>query len=77
MKTVQMTLDEELLEAVDLVSTKLNTSRSAFARHALKDAVERYYTQQREQQQRDGYLRHPVAREEFGDWETERSWGDE
>lgn len=77
MKTVQMTLDEDLLAAVDLVSEKLNTSRSAFARHALKDAVERYYTQQREQQQRDGYLHQPVTREEFGDWETERSWGDE
>lgn len=77
MKTVQMTLDEDLLEAVDLVSTKLNTSRSAFARHALKDAVERYYVQQREQQQREGYLRHPVAREEFGGWENEQQWGDE
>jgi len=77
MKTVQMTLDEELLEEVDLVSGKLKTSRSAFARHALKDAVERYYTQQREQQQREGYLRHPVAREEFGDWEAEQQWGDE
>ncbi len=77
MKTVQMTLDEDLLEAVDLVSTKLNTSRSAFTRHALKEAVERYYTEQLEQQQREGYLRQPVTREEFGDWETEQSWGDE
>ncbi len=77
MKTVQMTFDEELLVAVDQVTSKLNTSRSAFARRALREAVERYYTEQLELQHREGYLRQPLTGEEFGDWEQEQSWGDE
>jgi len=39
MRTIQMTLDEDLVEAVDNIVKKLKTTRSAFARKALKDAV--------------------------------------
>jgi len=35
MKTVQMTLDDELVEAVDALVKKLHTTRSAFTRKAL------------------------------------------
>lgn len=36
MRTIQMTLDDELVEAVDQVVKKLKTTRSAFTRMALR-----------------------------------------
>ena len=39
MRTVQMTLDEDLVATVDRIVKKLKTTRSAFTRKALKDAV--------------------------------------
>ena len=40
MRTIQMTLDDELVATVDQVVKKLKTTRSAFARRALSDAVQ-------------------------------------
>ncbi len=77
MKTVQMTLDEDLVLAVDRVSKQLHTSRSAFTRKALREALARYSREQLERKHRQGYERHPVAADEFSVWETEQAWGDE
>jgi metal-responsive CopG/Arc/MetJ family transcriptional regulator len=77
MRTIQMTLDDDLVKAVDRVSKELSTSRSAFARKALRDAITRYNLDQLERKHRRGYEQHPVAAEEFSVWETEQAWGDE
>jgi len=77
MRTIQMTLDDDLVKAVDRVSKELCTSRSAFARKALRDALARYMLEQLEHKHRRGYERHPVATNEFSVWETEQAWGDE
>ena len=77
MKTLQMTLDEELFQTVDRVSKELHTSRSAFARQALRDALARYEEQHLEEKHRQGYLHHPVQTDEFSVWENEQAWGDE
>lgn len=77
MRTIQMTLDDELVKAVDRVSKELRTSRSAFARKALRDALARYSLEQLEQKHRRGYERRPVAGDEFSVWETEQTWGDQ
>jgi metal-responsive CopG/Arc/MetJ family transcriptional regulator len=74
MKVVQMTLDEDLVEAVDRVAKKLGTSRSAFARQALREAVERARLKGLERKHRHGYLRKPVRRGEFSVWEPEQVW---
>ena len=74
MKTVQMTLDEELVVAVDRVVRKLGTSRSAFAREALRDALTRVHVRSLEEKQRHGYIRNPVRRGEFNVWEREQVW---
>jgi metal-responsive CopG/Arc/MetJ family transcriptional regulator len=74
MKVVQMTLDEDLVAEVDRVAKKLRTSRSAFARQALRDAVRRAELQGLERKHREGYLRHPVLRGEFSVWEREQVW---
>jgi metal-responsive CopG/Arc/MetJ family transcriptional regulator len=39
MKTVQMTLDEQLVKAVDRAARKLGTTRSGFTREALRSAL--------------------------------------
>lgn len=77
MKTVQMTLDEDLVDAVDRVSKRLHTSRSAFTRKALREALARYNVEQLEHKHRRGYAQHPVGAAEFAVWETEQTWGDE
>ncbi len=77
MRTIQMTLDEDLVKAVDRVSKQLRTSRSAFTRKALREALARYNVEQLERKHRRGYERHPVEAGEFSVWETEQAWGDE
>jgi len=77
MRTIQMTLDDDLVKTVDSVSKQLNTSRSAFTRKALREALSRYNIEQLERKHRQGYERHPVTAGEFSIWETEQAWGDE
>jgi len=77
MRTVQMTLGDDLVKAVDRVSKKLYTSRSAFTRKALQEALERYNLEQLERKHRLGYEKKPVVNDEFSVWETEQAWGDE
>ncbi|TYT74844.1 ribbon-helix-helix domain-containing protein [Desulfobotulus mexicanus] len=75
MKTVQMTLDEDLVNAVDQISKKLHTSRSAFTRMALREALDRYNIKELERKHQEGYRQHPVSPDEFSIWESEQSWG--
>ena len=74
MKTVQMTLDENLIASVDKVAKRLGTTRSAFTRQALKTALREVRTNELERKHREGYKRKPVKRGEFEDWETEQVW---
>lgn len=76
MKTVQITLDENLVKAVDSAAKKLGTTRSAFTREALRSALKTVYTRELESRQREGYRQKPVKRNEFGDWESEQVWSD-
>ena len=77
MRTIQMTLDDNLVKAVDRVAKELHTSRSAFTRKALEDALVRYKLEQLERKHRRGYEQNPVDTDEFSIWETEQAWGDE
>jgi CopG family transcriptional regulator / antitoxin EndoAI len=77
MRTIQMTLDDNLVKAVDRVSKELHTNRSAFTRKALQDALVRYKLEQLERKHRRGYEQNPVATDEFSVWEAEQAWGDE
>ena len=77
MRTVQMTLDDDLVNAVDQVSKLLNTSRSAFTRKALREALASYNLEQLERKHRQGYERKPIIGDEFMVWESEQAWGDE
>ena len=77
MRTIQMTLDDELVKQVDIIASELNTTRSAFTRDALREAVKKYNIRRLELKHRQGYAAHPVNQEEFSVWEDEQNWGDE
>jgi metal-responsive CopG/Arc/MetJ family transcriptional regulator len=74
MKTVQMTLDENLIASVDKVAKHLGTTRSAFTRQALKSALREVRINELERKHREGYKRKPVRCGEFEDWEAEQVW---
>lgn len=76
MKTVQMTLDNDLVAEVDVVVKKLKTTRSAFTRKALKEAIRQLNINQLETKHKKGYERYPVVKSEFSVWESEQEWGD-
>ena len=76
MRTVQMTLDNELVDAVDRVAKRLRTTRSGFTRDALRAALERVHIRELERKHREGYRHKPVKKTEFAVWEREQVWGD-
>lgn len=76
MKTVQMTLDEELVRQVDALAKKLRTTRSAFTRAALRSAINQQQVAELERRHRRGYESHPARADEFAVWEAEQQWGD-
>jgi metal-responsive CopG/Arc/MetJ family transcriptional regulator len=76
MRTVQMTLDERLVDRVDRAARKLGKTRSAFTRDALREALSRLATLEKERQHRRGYEARPVQPGEFDDWVREQVWPD-
>jgi metal-responsive CopG/Arc/MetJ family transcriptional regulator len=77
MRTVQMTLDDQLIESIDEAAKSLKTTRSAFTRAALRDALKKLHVSGLEQKHRQGYKAHPANKKEFSVWEEEQEWGDE
>ena len=76
MRTIQMTLDDDLVEAVDRLVKKLKTTRSAFARKALREAIKQVDIKSFENKHKRGYERYPAGKAEFSVWESEQEWGD-
>ncbi len=76
MKTVQMTLDESLVARVDRAVRKLGTTRSAFTRRALAEALRRVATLDLERKHRRGYEAEPLRPGEFDAWSAEQVWPD-
>ena len=75
MRTIQMTLDDNLVAAVDVIVKKLKTTRSAFTRKALKEAILLDNINQLEKKHKKGYERNPIRKTEFSVWESEQEWG--
>jgi metal-responsive CopG/Arc/MetJ family transcriptional regulator len=65
MRTVQISLDEDLVRTADRVARDLHTTRSALAREALRQAIARIKIQKLEAKHRQGYLRQPEGADEF------------
>lgn len=77
MRTIQMTLDDDLVKSVDKLVKELKTTRSAFTRNALRDAIDRFNVCRLEEKHRRGYKLHPANKAEFSVWEKEQHWGHE
>ncbi len=76
LRTVQMTLDDDLVAAVDRAAKQMGTTRSAFARKALRAALQKARVAEMERRHREGYKRKPAKPGESGDWESEQAWGE-
>lgn len=76
MKTIQITIDDELLAEVDHLTAALHMTRSAFIRSALQLALRHRAVLEKEQQHARGYAQHPIKAGEFDIWEDEQFWGE-
>ena len=75
MKTVQVTLDEDLVREVDNVARKLHTTISAFTRDALRNAIKNLHIMQLERKHINGYKDKPTDINDVEIWEEEQDWG--
>jgi metal-responsive CopG/Arc/MetJ family transcriptional regulator len=76
MKTIQMTIDEQLLEQVDAATQAQGTTRSAFIREALQLALRHHALRLMERRHEEGYRVHPAAPGEFDVWQDEQVWSE-
>jgi CopG family transcriptional regulator / antitoxin EndoAI len=77
MTTIQVVLEDSLLQATDRAVRRLKVNRSALIRDALREHLRRLSTLEKERRDREGYARHPVARGEFGVWDKVTAWPDD
>lgn len=68
MKTVQMTLDKDLVLEVDRVASAQGKSRSSFTRDALRTALDIAREREQEEKHRQWYQLHPAGSEDSEDW---------
>jgi metal-responsive CopG/Arc/MetJ family transcriptional regulator len=76
MKTIQMTIDETLLEDVDRAVDELGTNRSLFIRNALQSALRQHAIGKLEERHAAGYRRQPATDAEVTEWTDEQIWGE-
>ena len=75
METIQVVIDEELLQASDRAAKKAKLNRSELVRLALREHLQRVQILEAEQRDRRGYEKLPESKaaEESG-WEAEAVW---
>jgi hypothetical protein len=74
MKTIQLTLEEDLLARVSQAIEQEKTTLSAFMKESLIHHLNRLKVKELEKQHREGYSKHPVQKGEFDVWEDEQVW---
>lgn len=74
MRTIQLTIDEDLVEKVDRVVQSQGTTRSAFIRSLLRNALLEIREAELDRKHRDGYEKYPVSPEEFDVPENDQVW---
>ena len=77
MTTIQVVLEDSLLQATDRAVRRLKVNRSALIRDALREHLRRLSIHERERRDREGYARHPIAGSEFGVWDRVTAWPDD
>jgi metal-responsive CopG/Arc/MetJ family transcriptional regulator len=77
MATIQVVLDDHLLEITDKLARRRRVNRSALIREALRAHLKRLHYQALEKQEREAYRRRPDDREEASRWERVADWPDD
>ena len=77
LKTIQMTIDSNMLEEVDDIVAQLDVTRSAFIRDALGTALKSYRLRELRRLDEEGYRLIPQDVEEVEEWAGVQDWGDE
>jgi metal-responsive CopG/Arc/MetJ family transcriptional regulator len=79
MKRIRVVLEGELFEALDRAARATGRSRSALVRDALQEHLREHLRRWeiRWMEDRVGYARRPVTREEWSRWEAAAAWPEE
>jgi metal-responsive CopG/Arc/MetJ family transcriptional regulator len=77
MKTVQIVLEKELLQATDQAARRTKQNRSALVREALRQHLRRLEILELEEREREGYRRIPEDRTEDEMWASAAVWPEE
>ena len=77
MKTIQITIDDDLVRSVDSLVKSQGTTRSAFIRKLLRAALLEIREAGLDRKHREGYEKFPVTPDEFELPESDRVWGEE
>jgi metal-responsive CopG/Arc/MetJ family transcriptional regulator len=70
--TIHVVLEQALIRAADRAARRLNVTRSALIRDALREHLKRLRTRERERLDREGYEKFPD--DEFAAWDEVASW---
>ncbi len=76
LKTIQITLPEDLLTEIDRTVAERDTNRSSFARQAFEDALFRVWVEKMERQHAKAYAHQPEDPDEMTLWERVQDWED-
>lgn len=74
MKTIQLTLDDDLLDRVNRAIAQQQTSLALFMKESLIHYLHKLKIKEMEKQHKDGYSKHPIEKGEFDVWEDEQIW---
>jgi len=73
-KTISIRIDEEILHAVDVVGEAEHRGRSEMIREALEAWLKHRTLAEKVRRHREGYVRHPVAPDEFSPVLGAQTW---
>ena len=77
MKTIQLALDVATLEELDKVTEEMGTTRTAYLRNLVRQALRQRRIKELERQHAEAYTRRPVQPGEFDIPEEDLAWGEE
>ncbi len=77
MKTIQITMDEDLLARLDEADEVRRKGRSAVLRQAAREYLARRRRREIARQYRQAYGADPALGDDFKGWEDEGAWTDE
>lgn len=74
MQTIQVVIEEALLQAADRAVRRLKMNRSALIRQALRNHLRRLEALEKERRDREGYRRRDQGEDNLGAWDQVAAW---